>query len=1114
MKYNFNLPSGLFRNILFSYLSFVLIGNISASQVYCIPPFSNCFVENIDAVAIAGTGFNNSGTGCANTNSMGYSVYAPSYYTTASLTKGGSYTISVTTSVSCIISVWIDFNHDNDFDFLEWKQISTASTAGVPASATMSIPTNALTGATRMRVRARYRGNYNGSGDYCTNFTNGETEDYLVTIYDYCDILYGGLQCNGLYNINDFSIVGTSLVNNGTGCSGLNNKAFKVYPPSGNTTTSLQKNTTYYFSAASPTSHAIAAWVDYDHSHTFDASEFTLISSGSSPGSASIAPFTIPASALSGPTAVRVRATSPSFQITAVDACKIFTTGETEEYTVTIVSSPNIEATFRVNMSNQIISPNGVHLAGSFNNWDANATPMLPIGGNVYEAIVSLDTTSTLQYKFINGNTFAGEETVPALCGITNGLGGYNRNLVVPQNNTILNTVCFSSCSNCSSPGNSAITFQVNMSNVSVSPNGVHLVGSFNNWDANATLMSPSGNNIYSVTLNLDSTSIVQYKFINGNSFGFDEEVPASCGVPNGVGGYNRSLAIPQTSTTLPLVCFSSCTNCIVSTNVNVTFRVDMSNESVSPNGIHLAGSFNNWNAASTAMNPIGLGIYEVTLPLDSTATIQYKFINGNAFGMDEQVPAVCGVSNGVGGYNRNLAVPEFGTTLNSVCFSNCSNCTTSNPKVNVTFRVNMSNQVISPNGIHLAGSFNNWDADSTAMALVTAGIYEVTLALDSTSTIQYKFLNGNTFSGEETVPQACGLSNGFGGYNRNYKVPEANATLPLVCFSSCNNCPTNSPLVNVTFRVNLGNLQASANGVHLTGSFVNWDADSIQMIPVGGNLYEATLSLDSTSSIQYKFLNGNTFSNEESVPSTCGISNGFGGYNRSLNVPQQNTVLFPVCFAACTACATPASYINVQFRVDLSGNSISPKGVHLAGTFNGFDADSTEMMPIGANVYAASISLDSTLVVQYKFLNGNAFGIGEDEIVPAQCGFPNGLGGYNRQLNVPESNTALPTVCFEACNPCNTVGIEATEEALHGLSIFPNPANVFVTIRYTQKSSVPITILIFNSSGKIIENHFIQNGTANYRLDINTQNYLPGLYSVLINDGKEQHSKKFIINR
>jgi PKD repeat protein len=96
--------------------------------------------------------------------------------------KGLSYPFNVTTTTSSIISVWIDYNHDGTFATNEWTQVTLASTANVASTVNITIPTSALIGPTRMRVRSRNTGAINGAANACTLFGIGETEDYTITI--------------------------------------------------------------------------------------------------------------------------------------------------------------------------------------------------------------------------------------------------------------------------------------------------------------------------------------------------------------------------------------------------------------------------------------------------------------------------------------------------------------------------------------------------------------------------------------------------------------------------------------------------------------------------------------------------------------------------------------------------------------------------------------------------------------------------------------------------------------------------------------------------------------------------------------------------------------------
>jgi len=105
-------------------------------------------------------------------------------------------------------------------------------------------------------------------------------------------------------------------------------------------TTNVLKGSTYTFTrVASGTGAWTGLWIDYDHSGTFDASEYTEISSTSTGVLTNSISLTIPMSALSGNTGMRIR--QRTVNMTASDACtQNFGSGETEDYVINIVS-PN-----------------------------------------------------------------------------------------------------------------------------------------------------------------------------------------------------------------------------------------------------------------------------------------------------------------------------------------------------------------------------------------------------------------------------------------------------------------------------------------------------------------------------------------------------------------------------------------------------------------------------------------------------------------------------------------------------------------------------------------------------------------------------------------------------
>lgn len=141
---------------------------------YCASNGNSVADEYISKVVLGGIN-NTSGA-----SSSGYADYTSQ---STSLTKGGSSTITITptwsgTAYNEGYAVFIDYNNDGDFtDNGETVWTKTASKTK-PVSGSFTVPTSAITGATRMRVVMQY----NAVPSACGAYNYGETEDYTVNI--------------------------------------------------------------------------------------------------------------------------------------------------------------------------------------------------------------------------------------------------------------------------------------------------------------------------------------------------------------------------------------------------------------------------------------------------------------------------------------------------------------------------------------------------------------------------------------------------------------------------------------------------------------------------------------------------------------------------------------------------------------------------------------------------------------------------------------------------------------------------------------------------------------------------------------------------------------------
>ncbi len=156
----------------------------SANAQYCSSGAGSTADTKCDRVVLVGSSAtidnNTSSTGCATYSDFSSSV-AP-----ADLSPGAVYTIDITVGTcggtySKTANGWIDFNGDGDWtDAGEMLGTGTSyvTTSGTVVSYNFTVPCNAKSGNTKMRVIV-----VEGQAtNPCLSYTWGETEDYTVTI--------------------------------------------------------------------------------------------------------------------------------------------------------------------------------------------------------------------------------------------------------------------------------------------------------------------------------------------------------------------------------------------------------------------------------------------------------------------------------------------------------------------------------------------------------------------------------------------------------------------------------------------------------------------------------------------------------------------------------------------------------------------------------------------------------------------------------------------------------------------------------------------------------------------------------------------------------------------
>jgi len=237
------------------------------------------------------------------------------------------------------------------------------------------------------------------------------------------------------------------------------------------------------------------------------------------------------------------------------------------------------------------------------------------------------------------------------------------------------------------------------------------------------------------------------------------------------------------------------------------------------------------------------------------------------------------------------------------------------NPTVTVRMRVNMSNEIVAPDGVFIAGNFNGWDTGSNTMTSIGGGIYEFQTEANHNSEIRFRFYNGAV---SEIVPDSCGMEDGNDtGLGRFITVGTADTIYGPVCFNECSNCVIALPdSALVTLRVDMSQQIVSAGGVYAVGNFFGDTTQAGLMEDVGSGIYEYTALVEEGTELRYYFRNGQDQSNAELVPAACGVLDASGLYLRELFTGAEDTALDPVCYSECAACIQP--YVSETFSDDL----------------------------------------------------------------------------------------------------------------------------------------------------------------------------------------------------
>jgi subtilisin-like proprotein convertase family protein len=165
------------------------------SGCYCTPSATDCTDDDV-ILRVRLSTLDNAST-CGTGPPAGYTNYtstvpAPVVYAGAA----NPLTVNVPTTFTEFVAAWIDYNQDGIFDASEYTNLGSSTGTGGTLVGNINIPSTALTGVTRMRVRVRFATVLAPTGSCLPAYTFGETEDYNVNIQPCVPITITGQPAN------------------------------------------------------------------------------------------------------------------------------------------------------------------------------------------------------------------------------------------------------------------------------------------------------------------------------------------------------------------------------------------------------------------------------------------------------------------------------------------------------------------------------------------------------------------------------------------------------------------------------------------------------------------------------------------------------------------------------------------------------------------------------------------------------------------------------------------------------------------------------------------------------------------------------------------------------
>ncbi len=207
----------------------------------------------------------------------------------------------------------------------------------------------------------------------------------------------------------------------------------------------------------------------------------------------------------------------------------------------------------------------------------------------------------------------------------------------------------------------------------------------------------------------------------------------------------------------------------------------------------------------------------------------------------------------------------------------------------------------------------------------------------------------------------------------------------------------------------------------------------------------------------------------------------------------MKNLYLFVLCTVVAVGLQAQDS-VSVIFAIDVSAEAtISPDGIHMAGnlqnkyagtTCNEWSPNCTPLADAdGDKVWTVKLRLPVG-TYQYKYINGNAWGINEGSGT-GDCGVDDGNGGFNRTLDLTNApltrDTVIGPFIYNSCTLSSITVASIDREFANNLqlSIAPNPVIGTSEISFANPRNEPFTMTITTLTGHVVRSEVVTGTSA-----------------------------------